>query len=100
MSNGWVKKFMNWLSMLAWIFRVSKKPTRENYMVILRLGALIVTILGIYSFLFNIAGEYLSNSANFNIPYPLNMIVVLTVIVILGAALILVILSTRGLGRK
>ncbi|MFP3160496.1 MAG: hypothetical protein RXQ95_03580 [Vulcanisaeta sp.] len=99
-SEGWVRRLMNWLSMLVWIFKVSKKPTRGNYMVVLKLGALIIAILGIYSFLFNIAGEYLASSANFNLPYPLNLVVVLTIVVILGIMLILVILSTRGLGRR
>ncbi|MGC9152588.1 MAG: hypothetical protein ACP5GY_02500 [Vulcanisaeta sp.] len=99
-SESWSKKIMNWLSMFAWIFRVAKKPTRSNYMIILKLGSLIVAILGIYSFLFSIAGEYLASSANFSLPYPLNLIVILTIVVIMAIILILVILSTRGLGRR
>lgn len=93
-------KVKNWLGMLAWIFRVAKKPTRSNYMVILKLGSLIVAILGIYSFLFSVAGEYLAGSASLSLPYPLNLIVILTVVVILVVMLVLVILSTRGLGRR
>ena len=94
------KKIANWFSTLAWIFKVAKKPTRSNYMIILKLGALIVAILGIYSFLFSVAQQYLTSSANFSLPYPLNLVVVLTVVIILAIMLILVLLSTRSLGRK
>ncbi|MFB6470503.1 MAG: hypothetical protein TU36_004630 [Vulcanisaeta sp. AZ3] len=101
MSNrGLGRKIMNWLSMIAWIFRVAKKPTKSNYMVILKLGSLIVAIIGVYSFLFSVAGAYLTSSANFNLPYPLNLIVILTIVIIMIIMLILVILTTRGLGRS
>ena len=99
-SEGLGKKITNWFSTLTWIFKVAKKPTRSNYMIILKLGALIVAILGVYSFLFSVAQQYLTSSANFSLPYPLNLIVVLTVVIILAIILILVLLSTRSLGRR
>ncbi|MGC8606867.1 MAG: hypothetical protein ACP5GZ_06945 [Vulcanisaeta sp.] len=98
--ESWSKKIVNWLSTIAWIFKVAKKPTRSNYMIILKLGSLIVAILGVYSFLFSVAQQYLTSSANFSLPYPLNLIIILTIIIILAVMLILVLLSTRGLGRK
>lgn len=101
-SESWGgKRIINWLSMVVWIFRVSKKPTRDNYMVILKLGSLIVAVLGVYSFLFSVAQQYLTSSANFSLPYPLNLIVILTIVIILVIMLVLVVLSTRGgLGRR
>ncbi len=84
---------------MKWIFKVAKKPSRSNYMIVLKLGSLIVAILGVYSFIFNIAGSYLMGQASFPLPYPLNLIVILSVVVILAIVLIVVILSTRSLGR-
>ncbi len=99
-SEGLGKRIMNWLGTLAWIFKVARKPSRNNYMIILKLGTLIVAILGVYSFLFSVAQQYITSSANFSLPYPLNLVVVLTIVIILAIMLILVILGTRGLGRR
>lgn len=99
-GNGIIRKLIDWLNSVRWIFKVSKKPSRNNYMVVLKLGSLIVAILGVYSFLFNIAGEYLLGQANFALSYPLNLIVILTVVIVLIIMLVVVILSTRGIGRS
>jgi len=78
---------------------VVKKPTRTNYFVVLRLGSLIVAALGVYSFLFSMAGFALA-SGNYTIAlsYPLNLIAILTTVVVIVILLVVVMISTRRLG--
>ncbi|MFP3239070.1 MAG: hypothetical protein RXO25_05805 [Caldivirga sp.] len=85
---------------VAWILRRARKPDRESYITIVKLSLLIVFILGAYSLIFSFLGYALTSRPSLlAVPYPENVIIIATVVILIVAALAYLLISTRGIGR-
>ncbi len=73
--NSTIRKVKEFIDMIKWIFKVASKPGKDEYMTVLRLGLLVTLAIGVYSFLFSLAGEALLGVRRLALPYPLNVIV-------------------------
>lgn len=98
-NKGIGKKVKEYINLMLWVFKVAKKPDRDDYMSIIKIGGLLVVILGAYSLIFNFI-FYVLVTPHFSIPYPENIIVLVTIIVIIAALSIVLILSTRNMGKQ
>jgi preprotein translocase subunit Sss1 len=99
MASRIIKKVEYWINSIVWIFKIARRPSRDDYFTVLKLGAIIIVALGTYSFIFNIAGALITGSA-VTLPYPINIIVVTTVAATIIALLAALILSARRMGRR
>jgi preprotein translocase subunit Sss1 len=85
---------------VAWILRRARKPDRESYVTIVKLSLLIVFILGAYSLIFSFLGYALTSRPSLlAAPYPENVIIIATVVILIVAALVYLLISTRSIGR-
>lgn len=89
------KKLRDIFGLVFWAIRVSQKPDRADYMSVLRLGLLIVLILGTYAFIFSITGYMITRPGFTAPPYPLNIVVIITVVCIILISTVLLIYSVR-----
>ncbi|MGC8596360.1 MAG: hypothetical protein ACP5NY_00415 [Thermocladium sp.] len=98
-NKGIGKKIREYINLMLWVFKVAKKPDRDDYMSIVKIGGLLVVVLGAYSLIFNFI-FYLLVTPHFSIPYPENIIVLATIVVIIAALSIVLIISTRNMGKQ
>ena len=98
-NKGIGKKIREYINLMLWVFKVAKKPDREDYMSIVKIGGLLVVILGAYSLIFNFI-FYVLVTPHFSISYPENIIVFATIVAIIAALSIVLIISTRNMGKQ
>ncbi len=98
-NKGIGKKMREYINLMLWVFKVAKKPDREDYMSIVKIGGLLVVILGAYSLIFNFI-FYVLVTPHFSISYPENIIVFSTIVAIIAALSIVLIISTRNMGKQ
>ena len=94
-----LRKVQTFVNSIVWILRIARRPSRDDYFTVVKLGAIIIVALGTYSFIFNIAGTMITGTGAM-LPHPINMIVVGTVAAVIIGLLIVLILSARKVGAR
>jgi len=90
-----IRKFRDIIGLVFWAIKVSQKPDKADYMSVLRLGLLIVLILGTYAFIFSITGYMIIRPGFAAPPYPLNIVVIITVVCIILISTVFLIYSVK-----
>ena len=93
-----VRKVQSFINSIIWILKIARRPSRDDYFTVLKLGAIIIVALGTYSFIFTMVGTLITGGS-IALPYPLNIIVIGTVAAVIIGLLVALIIAARRVGR-
>lgn len=80
-----------------WIVKVAQKPSRKEYTMLLKVNALVIAIIGFYSFLISIMAYLLMGYVRITLSPFIGMI--LLIIITIAFIFMMFLMPRRGVGR-